>query len=178
MPDSADSDALLLQAVSRGDLGSFGKIVDRNQDWAWRLAYRFIGDENEAADLVQDAFIRLLDSAGRYRPEAAFRTFFHRIITRICLDRAKKKKPLYFDTVPESPDQHPDIADGFLRRETEARVREALDALAPNQRMAIVLRYYEDLNYQEIAAALEITIKAVERLLGRGRDRLRDLLGK
>ncbi|MFZ5766796.1 MAG: RNA polymerase sigma factor [Thermodesulfobacteriota bacterium] len=177
MPDYADNDEHLLQAVGQGDLNSFGKIVERHQEWAWRIAYRFFGDENEAADVVQDAFMRLLDSASRYRPEAKFRTFFHRIITRLCLDRAKKKKPLYLDTLPDLPDHRLDAAEVLMRRETAVAVRQALDALAPNQRMAIVLRYYEDLNYEEIAAALDTSPKAVERLLGRGRERLRDLLG-
>jgi RNA polymerase sigma-70 factor (ECF subfamily) len=178
LPEYADNDAFLLQAAGKGDLQAFGQIVERHQEWAWRIAWRFFGDENEAADVVQDAFVRLLDSAGRYRPEAAFRTFFHRIITRLCLDRAKKKKPLYFDTIPELPAPRPDMTEDLIRRETAATVRNALEGLAPNQRMAIVLRYYEDLNYEEIAAALEISVKAVERLLARGRNRLRETIGR
>lgn len=63
-----------------------------------------------------------------------------------------------------------------MRRETPTTVRQALNALAPNQRMAIVLRYYEELDYQEIAVALDTSTKAVERLLGRGRERLRIIL--
>jgi RNA polymerase sigma-70 factor (ECF subfamily) len=177
LPDYEDNDAFLLQATGKGDLQAFGRIVERHQEWAWRIAYRFFGDEQDAADVVQDAFLRLLDAAGRYRPEAKFRTFFHRIITRLCLDRAKKKKPLYLETVPELPDPRPDAAEDLQRREIAAAVRQALDALAPNQRMAIVLRYYEELNYTEIAAALETSPKAVERLLGRGRESLRTVLG-
>jgi RNA polymerase sigma-70 factor (ECF subfamily) len=65
----------------------------------------------------------------------------------------------------------------MMRREATVAIRSALDALPPNQRLAIVLRYYQDLNYQEIASALEITTKAAERLLARGRERLRALLG-
>lgn len=168
---------LLLHATARGDLVAFEEIVRRHQSWAWRIAYRFFGDENEAADIVQEAFLRLLDAAGRYRPNAKFRTYFYQIITRLCLDQAKKKQPLHLESIPDSPDPRPGAVDVLLRQEASAAVRRALDALPAHQRLAIVLRYYEDLNYEEIAAALETTTKAVERLLARGRDRLRPLLG-
>lgn len=177
MPDSPVSDELLVQAIGKGDLKSFEQIVERHHEWAWRITYHFLGDEHEAADVVQDAFIRLLDAADRYRPDAKFRTYFHRIITRLCLDWAKKKKPLYLETVPDFPDHHSDMTEDMMRRETAAAVRVALDSLPPNQRMAIVLRYYEDLNYAEIAATFETSTKAVERLLARGRKRLRLILG-
>jgi len=171
------SDQFLMEATGKGDLEAFEEIVRRYQTWAWRTAYRFLGREEDAADVVQDAFIRLLDAAGRYRPTAKFKTYFCRIITRLCLDRVKKKKPLYVETIPESPDPRLGVADVMMRAETAAAVRAALDRLPPNQRMAIVLRYYEELNYEDIASALETTPKAVERLLARGRERLRTILG-
>lgn len=177
MSDSADNDELLMQATGWGDLKSFEQIVERHQKWAWRVAWRFIGNEDDAADIVQEAFLRLLDASARYRPTAKFRTFFYRIISRLCLDRAKKKQPLYLETIPDAPDPRPGVSDAMMRHEAAVAVRSALDALPPNQRMAIVLRYYEDLNYEEIASALETTTKATERLLARGRERLRTILG-
>ncbi len=178
MPDSTDSDAFLLQAAGQGDLASFSRIVDRHQTWAWRVAYRFTGYEEDASDIVQEAFLRLFDASGRYRPKAKFRTYFYRIITRLCLDRAKKKQPLLLETIPDTPDSSPDATDTMMRQETAIAVRAALDALPPNQRLAIVLRYYENLGYEDIASAMETTTKAVERLLARGRERLRDVLGR
>ena len=172
----APGDEDLMVYAGRGDLAAFEKIVRRHQNWAWRLAYRFIGNEEDAADVVQDAFIRLLDASGRYRPTATFKTYFYKVITRLCLDRAKKKQPLYLETIPDSPDPRPGVTDAMIRRETAVLVRASLDSLPPNQRMAIVLRYYEDLNYEEIASALETTTKAVERLLSRGRERLGAIL--
>lgn len=176
MPDVPTGDESLLQAAGRGDRRSFEELVGRHQTWAWRIAYRFTGLEDEAADVVQEAFIRLLQASGRYQPTAKFRTYFYRILTRLCLDQAKKNKTVRLETVPDLPDQIPGAAAELIHRETAAAVRTALDTLAPNQRMAIVLRYYEDLNYQEIAAALETTPKAVERLLARGRKHLRGVL--
>lgn len=177
MLDSGDSDELLVQATGQGDLEAFNKIVERHQTWVWRVAYRFIGNEEDASDIVQEAFLRLLDASGRYRPTAKFRTYFYQIISRLCLDRAKKKQPLLLETVPDTPDPSPDVTDTMMRQENAIAVRAALDTLPPNQRMAIVLRYYENLGYEQIASAMETTTKAVERLLARGRDGLRAILG-
>lgn len=177
MPECPDSDEFLLQATGRGDLAAFSRIVERHQTWAWRTAYRFTGNAEDASDIVQEAFLRLLDASGRYRPTAKFRTYFYQIISRLCLDQAKRKQPLLLETVPDSPDPSPDATDTMMRQEAAVAIRAALDALPPNQRLAIVLRYYETLAYEEIATALDTTTKAVERLLARGRKRLRDMLG-
>lgn len=177
MPECPDSDEFLLQATGRGDLAAFSRIVERHQTWAWRTAYRFTGNAEDASDIVQEAFLRLLDASGRYRPTAKFRTYFYQIISRLCLDQAKRKQPLLLETVPDSPDPSPDATDTMMRQEAAVAIRAALDALPPNQRLAIVLRYYENLGYEEIASALATTTKAVERLLARGRKRLRDMLG-
>lgn len=174
----ADSDEFLLEATGRGDLSAFSRIVERHQAWAWRVAYRFTGNEEDASDIVQEAFLRLLDASGRYRPTAKFRTYFYPIISHLCLDQAKRKQPLLYETIPDTPDPSSDITDRMMRQENAIAVRDTLDTLSPNQRLAIVLRYYENLGYEEIASALEITTKAVERLLARGRERLRDVLGR
>ena len=168
---------MLVQATGRGDLEAFNQIVERHQTWAWKIAYRFIGNEAEASDIVQESFLRLLDASGHYRPTAKFRTFFYQIISRLCLNRAKKKHPLFLEKIPDAPDPRPTATDAMIHQEAAHAVRSALDALPPNQRLAIVLRYYEDLNYKEIASALETTTKAVERLLARGRKGLRAVLG-
>ena len=176
MPNSLDSAELLMLAVGKGDLQAFEEIIRRHQAWAWKIAYRFLGHREEAEDVVQDAFLRLLDASGRYRPTASFKTYFYRIITRLCLDRAKKKQPLSVETIPDSPDPRPGVVEEMMLRETAVAVHAALDALSPTQRMAIVLRYYEGLNYEGIASALQTTPKAVERLLARARERLRAIL--
>jgi RNA polymerase sigma-70 factor, ECF subfamily len=172
-----ERDELLLQATGRGDPTAFARIVERHQTWAWRVAYRFVGNADEAADIVQESFLRLLAASGRYRPEAKFRTFFYRIISRLCLDRAKKRRPLSSETAADAPDPGPGVEDVMMRRETAVAVRAALDALPPKQRLAIVLRYDENLRYAEIASALKTSTKAVERLLARGREQLRSTLG-
>ena len=76
MIDYPDTDGLLLVAVGEGNLEAFEEIVRRNQDWAWRIAFRFLGRKEEAEDVVQDAFLRLLDASNRYRPTALLSDIF------------------------------------------------------------------------------------------------------
>jgi RNA polymerase sigma-70 factor (ECF subfamily) len=165
-----------LEASGNGDRQAFGELVRRHQSWAWGVAYRFLGSGDEAEDIVQAAFMKLLAASGRYRRTARFNTFFHVIISRLCLDHAKRKKPAQADGYPEMADPAPGQEEALITSQNAARVRRALDALPPRQRMAVVLLYYEGLSYDEMAAVLATSRKGVERLLARGRDTLRHKL--
>ena len=103
MPDSAVSDESLMQAAVKCDMEAFEQIVLRHQSAAWGVAWRFVGDAGEAQDLVQEAFLRILDAAARYRPTAAFRTYFYRVLTRLRLDHVRKKRPIPADSLPDVP---------------------------------------------------------------------------
>jgi len=172
------SDESLLLATGRGDSRAFAEVVRRHQQWAWRIAHRFCGDSQEAADIVQEAFLKILAASDRYRSTARFKTYFHRVITRLCIDRAQKKHPCFMETVPESPEKEGGAVETIVREERALIVRKALDGLPPVQRMAVIFRYYEDLPYKEIADALDTTPKAVEGLLARARQQLKSNLKK
>jgi RNA polymerase sigma-70 factor (ECF subfamily) len=167
-----------MQAVGEGDMHAFEQIVLRHQSAAWRVAWRYIGDADEAEDMVQEAFLRVLDAAERYRPTAAFRTYFYRILTRLCMDHARKKRPILTDSLPETLAPGPTQAEQVERQERELAVRQGLEALPPRYRLAIVMRYFEGLSGAEIAGALQTTPKAVERMLARARKKLARRLGK
>jgi RNA polymerase sigma-70 factor (ECF subfamily) len=171
------SDEELMLAVGGGELDAFGEIVLRHQHLVWNIAYRTLGNATDAEDVAQEAFLRLLEAAKRYRPTASFRTYLYRIVIRLCLDRLAKKKPLYTRHLREAPDPAATIPEKLISVERDLAVGRALDRLPPSQRMAIVLRYYENLGYREIAATMEVTEKAVERLLARGRASLEEHLG-
>ena len=165
-----------MQDVAKGDIEAFGKIVRRNQRYAWNTAWRLLQDPVEAEDAAQDAFLKILDAAPRYRPTAAFRTYLCRVVARLCLDRLEKKKPLYTDAPPVSTSSRPDPSDELAARDRASVVQRALQTLPPRQRTALVLQYFEDLSYKEIAEAMGASVKSVERLLARGRDALADRL--
>ena len=173
-------DEELMSAVSDGDLDAFEAIVLRHQAEAWRVAYRFTGDAAEAEDLVQEAFLRILEAAERYRPTASFRTYLYRVLTRLCLDHRRKKRPVPTHSLPPAAPDSASPAHQMSRDERDAVIQTALDALPDNQRVAIVLRYFERLSGAEMAKAMGLSAKAVERLLARARralePRLRGLL--
>jgi RNA polymerase sigma-70 factor, ECF subfamily len=170
------SDEELMHAVQQGDLSAFQQIVLRHQQTAWRVACRFLGDATEAEDVAQDAFLRILKAAGSYRPTAKFETFLFQVVSRLCLDRATKKHPIYVEKVPEAAAEGASPGEVLEQAERDQRVRRALDGLPANQRLAAILRYYEELSYQEIAVAMGVSPKAVERLLARARGTLALLL--
>jgi len=169
-------DEKLLLRVAEGDLDAFDEIVRRHQHTAWRIAHRFLGDPAEAEDVAQEAFLRILAAAPRYKPGAAFSTYLYRVVARLCIDYARKKRPIFTNTLPETVDSSPDPATALVQKDRDALVRKALDALPTRQRMAVILKYYEGLSYGEIARAMGTTVKAVERLLCRARKTLQNRL--
>jgi len=175
---SVRSDEDLMSAVTRGDLSAFNEIVLRHQKLAWGIAYRFLGDRHEAEDVAQEAFLRILDAASRYKPTAAFPTYLSRIVTRLCLDRARKKRPMPTDRLPVVQNGDVSAAERMAVLDRNRLIRESLDRLPPSQRMAVVLRYFEGLDCRSVASAMETTVKAVERLLARARDTLEPLLAE
>lgn len=165
-------------AAGKGDLQAFEQLIRAHQRSAWCAAYRFLGDAAEAEDVVQDAFLKILDAAPRYKPTATFRTYLYRVVTRLCIDRKQKKKPVYTSDLPHEIDSHSSPSKHLEIQERENRVRAALDILPPKQRMAVILKYYEDLRYAEIADVLNVSQKAVERLLARARTSLQAILSR
>jgi len=171
------TDEELMLAVAGGDLDAFGELVCRHQRSAWNVAWRMLLDPTEAEDAAQDAFLKILNAAPRYRHTASFRTYLYRVISRLCLDRLRKKHPIYTDRLPPSVSEAPGPSEQIGQQETAVDVRRALDALPPRQRMALVLRHFEELSYKEIAEAMDTSVKSVERLLARGRNELAEALG-
>jgi RNA polymerase sigma-70 factor, ECF subfamily len=172
-PLSIDKDALLMAHVAAGDLSAFEELVIRNQSAAWALAFYYLSDSAEAEDIVQEAFLKLLKSAPRYRPIAKFRTYFSQIVVRLCLDFRSKKHPVYCETMSENADMgsNPEVL--FYKKESANELKRALADLPPAQRMAFLLRHLDGFTYSEIAKAMNISAKAVDSLLQRGRQTLR-----
>jgi RNA polymerase sigma-70 factor, ECF subfamily len=166
------TDHQLMQAVAGGDLAAFNEIVLRYQSLAWKTAYRFLGDAMEAEDVAQESFLNILKTAPRYRPTATFRTFIYRILTNLCIDRARKKHPVYTDDLSDVSDLSSSPMEDLIEKERQAQIRNALDSLPHNQKAAMILRQSEGLSYAEIAQILDVTPKAVERLIGHARTSL------
>ena len=170
------TDEELMLAAGKGDMHAFEQIVLRHQTSAWNAAYGFLVDPGEAEDIAQEAFLKILDAAPRYQPTAAFRTYLCRVVTRLCLDHVRKKKPVYTDAPPAATDPSPAPPEIVTQHERAESIRNAIEKLPPRQRMAVVLRHFEGFTYRDIASAMNASEKSVERLLARARISLQALL--
>lgn len=169
MCNGGPTDESLMQATSRGDMAAFEQLVTRHQAGAWRIAMHYTGDAVEAEDLVQDAFLRILGAAARYRPTAAFQTYLYCVLARICIDFTRKKRPVPLEPLSQTVDPGLSASARMVRAERDGVIRAALDKLPPKYRMVIILRYFEGMSGQEMAVVMKTTPKSIERLLARAR---------
>jgi RNA polymerase sigma-70 factor, ECF subfamily len=175
-PPDGDVDTVLMIRAAQGDVTAFEELVRRTQTMAWALAWRCLSDPAEARDVVQDAFLKIYGAASRYKPTAKFRTYLTRVVTRLCLDREAKKRPQYMNVLPPVADSSHGPEALVIDAELRDAVRKCLARLPPHQRIAITLRQYDSMSYDEIAGVLEVSPKAVDSLLQRARDALRTCL--
>lgn len=172
-----DPDEELLSRVAAGDAAAVRALVGRKLPRLLALAGRMLGDGPEAEDVAQDAFVRVWKQAPKWRPgEAKFDTWLHRVALNLCYDRLRRRRELSYAEPPERADEGPAPDRGLLALDTGRRVEAALAALPDRQRDAIVLCHYQELGNIEAAAVLEVSVEALESLLGRGRRALRAAL--
>jgi len=170
------TDNELMDSVKRGDFDAFDQLVLRYQNSAWNIAYRFLGDASEAEDVAQEAFLRIFAGAGRYQSTSGFQPYLYTVVTRLCIDHVRKKRPTYCKKLPAVNDSKPLAVEQEAKQEMEKAIRRAIDLLPPKQRMAVVLRYFEGFRSRQVALAMGISPKAVERALYRGRKKLEPIL--
>jgi RNA polymerase sigma-70 factor (ECF subfamily) len=187
MQDEPD-DALVARA-GRGDKAAFAVLVRRHLARATAIAQRILGNRSDAEEVVQEAFLRCWQKAPDWQPaespgnaakageRAQFATWLYRVLTNLCFDRRRRPQPVELEAAGEIADTRDDGFAQTERGEIGRRVAEAMAKLPDRQRAALALCYYEDLGNIEAAAALDISIGALESLLVRGRRALRDSLG-
>jgi len=175
------SDEALCERVAAGDERAFDLLVERYQARAYRTAWLILRDAEDARDLSQEAFVRLYRSAGRFRGEARFSTWFHRILVNLCLDHRRKwrlwRRALGSDEQIERLPAEPASPTDRLGREQAAKALwDAVARLAPRQRAVIVLTVQEGLDTREIAAVLGTSEATVRVHLHRAVTALRKTL--
>ena len=183
MTEVISPDDELVQRSAAGDQDAFRQLVERWQQPLLAFLERMIGDREEARDLGQETFCRVFAQAARYEAGGRFRSWLFSIAGNLARSRLRRRRILHwirFD--PRRHDQSVLQPDAHARVEQAAaqeRVREALARLPDRQRQAVLLQRYEQMNYREIAAAMEISVPAVESLLQRAMASLRrDLAGR
>jgi len=178
MTDRTD-DTLMMDYVG-GDENAMRILVERWERPVFAFLVRMLGSSEEAEDLCQESFIKLIKSAGRYRPQGKFQSWLFRIAGNQARSRLRRRKILRwlpltneYDTT-KSPGRG--TLDALVDREEQRVVQVAIAGLPERQRQALVLKQFHDLNYREIADAMDTSVSSVQMLLHRAMTGLRKSL--
>ena len=171
---SAEQDRLLVQAALGGNQAAFGELVTRYQTAVYNMAYRMLGDPTEAEDAAQEVFVRAWNQLHTFQQDRRFSTWLLSIASHYSIDLLRRRKPQApLDDVAlfvQSDDPEPEEL--AIKAEQSDMVRQLLNTLPDKYRSVTVLRYYNDLSYDEIAKATGLTESAVKTQLHRARKML------
>ncbi len=182
------NEELLVSKAKAGDVAAFEQLIEAYQKKVYNLALRMTGNQEDAADLAQEAFIRVFRSISGFKEQSSFSTWIYRITTNVCLDEIRKRKNRKVISIDE--DIHMD--DGEMKRQivsddplpdemaerAELRniVNDAINSLPEDQKVVITLRDLNGLSYEEIAQVLGIPGGTVKSRINRARQALRNVL--
>jgi RNA polymerase sigma-70 factor (ECF subfamily) len=178
-------DVGLMRLVAGGDTTAFERLIQRHQTLVAGTVARMLGSNSDVEDIAQQVFIRVWKSAGRYVARAKFTTWLLKITRNLVFNemrRAKRHPHLPVQIEPEAEEMPlkdeatatPDAS--LLQAELQTEIEKATMLLPETQRMALVLRRYEEFSYEEIADVLDLSVPAVKSLLFRARTELRERL--
>ena len=147
-----------LEACRRGDSDAFRLVFEAHKDRVYSIALCFFdGNEATARDVTQEVFLKLMTAISQFENRSEFSTWLHRIVTNACLDRRRSLRR-FLPFGESDPDQRPDRRSSheekYIQREIETSVRKVIAGMKPKLRMAILLKYFEDLSYDEMATAM------------------------
>ncbi len=181
-----DSDLDLMLRVRQGDAGSFDELLQRYRTPLVKYFCRMVRDEALAEDLAQEAFLRVYNARHRYRPDARFTTWLYRIATNLALNAIRDAKGRGRqagngssedgETSFEFVDPKASVEQQLIETDRGRMIREAIEALPENQRAAVILHKYQDVDYRQIAGILKVSESAVKSLLFRAYETLRERL--
>ena len=160
--------------AQRGNSEAFSKLVETCQSPVYNLCYRMLNDPYEAEDAAQETFLRAFNNLRHYDESRSFSTWLLSIAAHYCIDQIRKRRmnllslddAVYLDP----PDTAPGPEKALSTGEEQKRVRLLLEKLSPQDRAAVIMLYWYDLSYEEIAEALSMTVSAVKSRLHRARQ--------
>ena len=174
----------IIESCRSGDRDAFRALYDMYKDQVYSISlYFFHGDPAVAGDITQQVFLKLITNIGQFRGDAEFSTWLYRLVVNACMDAARRYKPgaaisdrhLEALTAPDSPEED------YARTQMATSVRAAVSTLPPKFRIAVLLRYFEDLSYEQMSKALNCSMGTVASRLNRGHkilaERLKNLGG-
>jgi RNA polymerase sigma-70 factor, ECF subfamily len=178
----ADRDGELIRRAMGGDRQAFDDLYRRHVDVVWRRLGRLLGPDPEREDLVQQVFLEVFHGLDRFRGEAAFTTFLHRVVLNMAFDHLKHRRRRPAAAAPEQVEQLHDRAASpearAAERERLAATSALLDRLKPKKRIAFVLRVVEGLSLEEIALLVNATPAAVAQRVRHAQAEIEALLAR
>jgi len=183
------SDIQIIGKVIDGDKSAFNELMDRYEKPILNFAYRLLSSRTEAEDVTQEVFLRAYKNIETFEFRAKFSTWLFKIARNLCLN--KLRHTLHFPTFsidkPVKGDEHDfqrqiedkkqvSPASNLLKKELQDIVRAVLDSLPKNQKIAVVLRRYEDMSYEEISIIMSCSVSAVKSILNRAKQTLKNRL--
>jgi RNA polymerase sigma-70 factor (ECF subfamily) len=193
------SERQMIEACRQGDREAFRQLFEIYNDRVWSIALHFTGNETSARDITQQVFLKLFTSIGQFRYDARFATWLYRLVINACLDEQRRHRRfisldfLRSDNSGDEPSGEMDAVgkeyaphlsarmgntsheygdDRLSKLEISATVKAAVKGLKPKLRMAILLKYFEGLSYEEMAQALGCSVGTVASRLNRGHKEL------
>jgi RNA polymerase sigma-70 factor (ECF subfamily) len=161
----------VIDACRRGDTDAYRMLFETYKDRVYSIAYHFTGDEAAAKDVTQQVFLKLLTNLDQFRRDAAFSTWLFRLVATACVDEHRKSRrfvPLDPVKAADRPAPGTPADERVMAGETAESVRTAVAGLRPKLRIAVLLRYFEGLSYEEMADALGCSKGTVASRLSRG----------
>lgn len=171
-----EQEALWLQQAMKGDREAFGRLIEAYQGPVYNLAYRMLSNVGEAEEAAQEAFIRAFTRLDSYDPAHKFSTWMLSITSNYCIDIIRKRRAILL-SIDEPLPPHPALMSErekgpegqALHHEQEVLVQRLLQTLPEEYRQAVVLRYWYDLSYEEIAEMMDTSVSAIKSRLFRAR---------
>ncbi len=165
----------LIDACRRGDRQAFEELVERTHRQVYTLAYRLVGDRQEAEDVAQEAYLRAYRSLRGFRGDARFETWMYRIVSNVAMTHLRRRKRFGELVADETGGPEPEVrpTDDLVERD---ELKRALEALPIGQRTVVILKDVYGLTCQEIGDQIGVSEGAVKVRLHRARKRLKDLI--
>lgn len=179
-----DNELADITAARRGNTAAFTRLVEAYQSPVYNLAYRMLGNGGEAEEAAQETFLRAYTQLATYRLGRKFSSWLLSIASHYCIDLLRRRRLTWLsiedDEAPAEALASAELGpEGtMLQTEQEQTVRKMLGTLPPDYRLPVVLRYWHDLSYEEIAEATHSTVSAVKSRLFRARAMLADRIGQ
>ena len=165
--------------AGEGAMPTWSELVKEHADSVYRLAYRLSGNQHDAEDLTQETFMRVFRSLKRYQP-GTFEGWLHRITTNLFLDMVRRRAKIRMEALPEDYERVPGTdmtpEEAYNVANLDPALQRALDGLAPDFRVAVVLCDVVGMTYEEIGETLGVKMGTVRSRIHRGRAQLRESL--